>query len=85
MVINVLHNTRSGPGGRARHLHEGDLGFDARGKAKLLPEVVLRKRIKRSANSTTLGMALVAGAIALGTVANSGTFVRRKKEGAIAA
>ena len=52
IVINVLRDMYSGPGGGARHLHGGDLGFDACRMARLLLEVVFRKRIKTSANST---------------------------------
>ena len=54
IVINVLYNRWNGPGGGTRHLHGGELGFDVRGKARLLLEVVLRKGIKRSANSTKM-------------------------------
>ena len=71
IVINVLRDMYSGPGGGARHLHGGDLGFDACRMARLLLEVVFRKRIKTSANSTNtvlgrLCMAAGIGAFALG-------------------
>jgi hypothetical protein len=64
IVINVLRDMYSGPGGGARHLHGGDLGFDACRMARLLLEVVFRKRIKTSANSTNtvLGRLIMAAA-----------------------
>lgn len=87
IVINALYNTWSGPGGGTRHLQDGgDLGLDARGKAKLLLEVVLRKGIKRSANSTN-GLAAIGASLALSGVlagvamlpANGGSTRRREQ------
>ena len=84
IVINVLYNRWNGPGGGTRHLHGGELGFDVRGKARLLLEVVLRKGIKRSANSTKMVMLDLGVAMALlglpAIVANCGSFVRRRRK-----
>ncbi len=88
IVINVLQDIWSGPGGRARHLHEGDLGLDTHGKAKLLLEMIPRKRIKkRSANSANMGVAMIAGSLVIGAglVVANGSFSRRNRREAVAA
>ena len=84
IVINVLQNICSGPGGRARHLHEGDLGLDTHGKARLSLEMIPRKRIeKRSANSATkMGMVATAMGMTLAMVAMvpaNGNFSRNRR------
>ena len=67
----MFRNTYSGPGGGTRHLHGDGLGFDAYGKVAFLLEVIFRKKIKRSAESTTrsVGAGLMGAGALMGLMA----------------
>ena len=74
MMINVIYNKYIGTGGRTQHLHGDDIEFDVYGKILLSSEIILRKRVERSANA----LACLAVLTALPMAANRN--VRSKKD-----